>query len=100
MGKQPCACSAALAWRAGRGRRRETYTNTYLGQSCFNGAGAGPLVGARGAGAAGLAHQGQLSAQKAELSRPLWIWFPVFTDRHGRLRPRHEAEQELPTIKL
>lgn len=45
------------------------YTNTHLGQSCFNGTGAGLLVGAHGAGAAGL---GQLSAQKVPLFHPLW----------------------------
>lgn len=28
------------------------------------------------------------------------VCFPVFTDHHGRLRPRHEAEKELPFIKL
>lgn len=48
------------------------YTNTYLGQSCFNGTGAGLLVGARGAGALGPACQGQLSAQKVPLFHPLW----------------------------
>lgn len=50
------------------------YTNTHPGQSCFNGA--GPRMGALGAGAAGPVRRSQLLAQKVQLSHPLRSGFP------------------------
>lgn len=54
-----------LAWRVGRGRRREVYIDTYFALSCFNGARAGLLVGALDAGQqAWYSIASSLSAQK------------------------------------
>lgn len=102
MGKQGPRLSC-LHWRGGweeAGRGKCTQTPTPGGVVLTGLGRAGPLVGAAGAGAAGLAHRSQLLAQKVQLFHPLSSPVPLPADHLGRPRPPYEAEQQLPFIKL
>lgn len=91
----PVLVLPALAWRVGRGWRREMYTNTYFGQSCFNGAGAGPLVGALVLGQQ--AWCARASSQHRRFNYfPPRVWSPLPTDHCGRLRMYHEGNNSSP----